>query len=168
MTTTTTYTTTYTVVDVRKTFESLEADLRMLARRTKAQSQDWAERTSADLLAFAEKDYVTTIDVILYNKAGVKLRAKKYRVDKDAGSWSPMRPGDNNWPQTSDGRIRVVISHTNSWKTRSSGQRSLFFSQLAGSWGPTDIDTSHSDLSQGKSRSYSSNAYGLGCVNYGG
>jgi len=73
---TATRTQTYTVLDVRKTFESFLADLRMISRRTEKWTQEYAEDVHHDVLAFAEAKYLSYVDISLMdaNEKASKLR----------------------------------------------------------------------------------------------
>ena len=78
-----TQTTTYTVVDIRKTFQSFLADLRMIARRTDKWSQDQVEKYYHDIVKYAEAKYLNTVDIALVDSNGTAIRASKYKVALD-------------------------------------------------------------------------------------
>ena len=53
-----TTTSTYTVTDIRKTFESLDADIRTIARRTGKWDMDYVDKVFHDILILAENKYL--------------------------------------------------------------------------------------------------------------
>ena len=156
-----TQTTTYTVLDIRRTFESFEADLRMIARRTQAASQEWAHELSEDIIKFAENGYLQTVDVILYDEYNKPIRVSKYRVDIYALGWENNRPGCISWPAMPTGFLYVVISYTKDWQNISMSGQKIFKSTLNFIWKQSNIDTSFPTLTRQRSRQYSSNGYGI-------
>lgn len=63
-----TNTNTYTVVDIRKTFENCIADIRMIARRTRKWDPPYVDSLSKDILKLAENKYLSCVTIILKRK----------------------------------------------------------------------------------------------------
>ena len=73
---TTTKTSTYTVLDIRKTFEGCEADIRTIARRTGKWTMEYVDKLFYDILLLAENEYFRgKIYKILKNQ----IEADKYK-----------------------------------------------------------------------------------------
>jgi hypothetical protein len=53
------------VVDIRKTFEGFEADLRMIARRTEKWNSDYVDKVFHDVIKLAEAKYLRSVSIIL-------------------------------------------------------------------------------------------------------
>ena len=162
MTLTRTFTETYTKVDVRKVFEAFRADLRMAAASSLAMHLDEADRTAADVAAFAEADYLSKVHVMLRHN-GERLEAKSYEVVTFRGvsGLSPDRPGNMIWPRCPKGHLNVVVQHNDSWRTLGEDQKQAFKGSLNGSWGPSSEDLTFADLTTVEDRNFLSRAYGL-------
>lgn len=159
-----TYTTSYTVTDVRKVFSCFRADLYMIAQSSRALTQSYAETWANDVLLWAESKYIDAVNIILHGATGNIIRAKKYeRVDVFLDG---DRPGDCIWPQTPDGRLSIVVETNSAWKQLSDEQKEKFYSHLAEKWGTTNFDTSFPGLNSEVDRTYSSNGYGLKRTSY--
>ena len=79
---TTTKTSTYTVTDIRKTFENCIADIRMIARRTGKWDTTYVDRLSRDILKLAENKYLSSVTIILKRRnTGYQIRAAKFTVN---------------------------------------------------------------------------------------
>lgn len=157
---------TYTTVDVGITFESFTADLRMLAARTQARSDESAKDAALDVQRMAEHGYVERVHVMLYDASGTEVRARVYEPRTDAQGWRTSRPKDNDWPRHRDGSLRLVVERTPAWHELTEQQETDFRAGHRLHWGPTSLSTSHSGLSRGDERRYASNAYGLLGVDY--
>ena len=79
---TTTRTSTYTVTDIRKTFENCIADIRMIARRTGKWDINYVDRLGKDILKLAENKYLSCVTIILKrNNTNYQVRAAKFTVN---------------------------------------------------------------------------------------
>lgn len=157
---------TYTVVNVRQVFEQFNSDLSTLCRRTKTRSMDWAEKTGADVLMFAEKDYLSGVSIVLLDKHNNRLRMKKYKVHQDAGTWDSDRPGGNRWPAPEGAKLQVVAHYSSTWSSLSDSQKSSFEGKLHWGWTPSSVNTREAGMTLHASRRYASQAYGLAVTDY--
>ena len=158
---------TYTVVDVRRVFESFQADLSMLTARTGLWENDYTEKITSDVLLFASKDYLEHVSIVLCNESNNRIRMKKYRVETtEASSWGTDRPGGNNWPATPKGCLSVVLHYSSKFLSRSDSEKENFKKQCHFWWSPSSLDTSTSGMVLNKTKRYSSNGYGLLCQDY--
>ena len=157
---------TYTLVDVRRVFENFEADLRMIVRRTGTNTQDWAEKTAADVLLFAGGDYLSQVSVVLFDRWGNRKAMKWYQVDKAAGEWESDLPGGNRWPRLDSPSLSVVVHLNARWYAESAAAQSAVSSQQNHTWVDSSVDTSDRGMVRKGSRRYGSNAYGLNAIDF--
>lgn len=165
-----TNTNTYTVVDIRKTFENCEADIRTIARRTGKWSMSEVDDILHDIIKLAEKGYLQTVSIaLLQNSNDYVLRATKFSVNDNGSSYNSDRPGQNNdWENRDNTRLTVIISYTSSWFTLSEQERKDFQKDnyFRVNWGSTSIDTSFSHLNSGNAQLYANKGYELQKTNF--
>ena len=109
-----TYTSTYTVSDVEKVVRSIKADLIMIAGSTKAMTEDDAKKYAHDIELLAKNNYITTVDVTLMSSYESEVNAVKYLFQTENASGTE-RPGGVMWPYTPNGRIRIILSPSDSY-----------------------------------------------------
>jgi len=156
-TTTRTSTATYTTTDIENVVRRLRADLVMIADSTRAWTYSEAADYAHDIELLAKKGYLAWVDITLMS-GGVEKMAVRYDVDTDAGTLTSSRPGGVLWPRVPDAYLRVVVMNTPAYDEEA--QRSLS-GKLTLSWTKSHADASHSSLSGGTGRNYTSNAYGM-------
>ena len=165
-----TNTNTYTIVDIRKTFESCEADIRTIARRTSKWSTFKVDNIMHDVIKLAEKKYLKTVDIALLRDSDNKvIRASKFKVNEEGSSSDSERAGRNNdWQNVDDTHLTVILSYTSSWFNLSAQERKDFQNNndFKISWGPSDIDNSFSHLSNRNAQLYASKGYELQKTNF--
>lgn len=165
-----TQTNTYTVVDIRKTFENCEADIRTIARRTGKWSTDYVDKIMHDIIKLAENKYLRTVDIALLNKSGEKvLRAAKFKINEGGSSSESDRAGRNNdWENIEDTRLTVILSYTSKWHALSPQEQRDFENDrnFKINWSPTSIDNSFTHLSNSNAQLYASKGYELQKTNY--
>lgn len=168
MTSTYTNTGTYTVIDIRKTFEGFAADFRMIARRTEKMAVGEVENYIHDILAWAEAKYLSHVDIILLNQSNTPVRAVRFKVDENGKATNSDRAGSNDWVNLANTRLSVVVFNNSSWRTLSEEQRSQFKTDnnFEISWGPSEIDTSYSHLSKEEAQLYASKGYEIKKENF--
>ena len=165
---TTTKTSTYTVTDIRKTFENCIADIRMIARRTGKWDVTYVDRLGKDILKLAESKYLSCVTIILKrNTTGYQLRAAKFTVNDNGNTNEGDRAGKNyDWPSDSDTYLSVVLSYTSSWHDLSTNQKSKFSDDLEINWTSTSEDLSFSHLSSDNAQLYGSKTYEVQKTNF--
>jgi hypothetical protein len=165
---TTTRTNTYTVIDIRKTFEGFEADLRMIARRTNKWTIAYAEQQMHDVLQFAEGRYVSFIDIILLDGNQVALRAVRYTVNSEGKAISSQRPGSNDWTDIPDTTVSLLVTYNSDWGALTPEQQAKFKSDsnFKLTWGNSQIDNSFRHLSKESAQLYGSNGYEVQKTNF--
>lgn len=165
---TTTKTSTYTVLDVRKTFEGCEADIRTIARRTGKWSMEYVDNLFSDILSFAENDYLHSVDIVLIQDAtGKVLRASKFVVNTLGSANDSERAGRNNeWTDIEGTHLTVILSHTQKWRSLSQEAKSRFEANLKISWSPSKIDNKFPHLRNSNAQLYASKGYELQKTNY--
>jgi len=110
-----------------------------------------------DIEALAKKGFLEKVDLTLMSGT-TELRALRYDVDTDSGSLTTNRPGGVMWPRVEGADLRIVLYYTDDYTAT---EKETMRSKLRVSWTPTNVDTSHSTLSQLANRDYTSNAYGM-------
>ena len=160
---------TYTVADIRKVVDNFAADFSMMSQATGLHTRESVASIVSDLKIFAEHSYLVEVTLILYDKAGNKIRAAVYKVAQAATGWVTDRPGNNLWPRTEGGILYVLGTLTNSWAAKTEAERLVFIRDrgLNHPWGATDKDTSLSALASSAGQKYASNGYGWQRTNYG-
>jgi hypothetical protein len=165
-----TVTSTYTVTDIRKTFESLEADIRTIARRTGKWDMNYVENVFHDVLAFAENRYLKSVDMVLVNDStGLPIRASKFVVNSDGTTTSSERAGQNNeWTNIPNTHLSVIISHTSNWNNLSEDDKRKFQNNNSFkiNWVTSRIDNTFPHLRSSQAQLYASNGYELQKTNY--
>lgn len=166
--TTQTLTSTYTVVDIRKTFENFEADLRMIARRTEKWTQQYVDEVFHDIITLAEAKYLKTVDIVLLNSFEVPIRAAKYIVNETGTAISSDRAGGNDWDNITDTTLSVILAYTDSWKTLTQEQREAFQknNNFKISWTTSYIDNNFPNLTKQPAQTFASKGYELNKTNY--
>lgn len=165
---TTTKTSTYTVLDIRKTFEGCEADIRTIARRTGKWSIEDVDRIFHDILLLAENDYLHSVDIVLLeNGTNNVLKASKFLVNTLGNASESERAGKNNdWTDVPDTHLSVILAYTQKWKNLSTENRANFLKNFKVSWSPTSIDNTFPHLSKNNAQLYASKGYELQKTNY--
>ena len=165
-----TNTNTYTVVDIRKTFESCEADIRTIARRTGKWSTDFVDDIMHDVIKLAENKYLDTVDIALLRDSDSKvLRASKFKINEEGSSNESDRAGRNNdWQNIDNTHLTVILSYSLKWRQLSAQQKKDFqnANDFKVSWSSTSIDNSFPHLSTSNAQLYSSKGYELQKTNY--
>lgn len=165
-----TNTNTYTVVDIRKTFENCEADIRTIARRTGKWSTNYVDDLLHDIIKLAENYYLNTVDIALLRNSDNKvLRASKFEINEDGNSTDSDRSGRNNdWQNIDNTYLTVILSYSSKWHSLTSQQKRDFQNNnnFKVSWSSTSIDNSFPHLSSSNAQLYSSKGYELQKTNY--
>ena len=167
---TTTNTSTYTVTDIRKTFESCEADIRTIARRTNKWAQSYVDDVMHDIIKLAENKYLTTVSIALKRKSdSYTIRATKFKVNESGSKTDSDRAGRNNdWENIDGTYLTVYLSYTNKWGNLSEREQNQFYidNDFKVGWSATRDDTSFSHLNSGSAQLYASKGYELQKTNY--
>lgn len=165
-----TQTNTYTVVDIRKTFESCEADIRTIARRTGKWSTNMVDNVMHDIIKLAENKYLSTVDIALLRDSDDKvLRASKFKINQDGNSSDSERAGRNNdWENIENTHLTVILSFTSEWCGLTAREKADFQStnNFKINWTPSSIDNSFTHLSANNAQLYASKGYELQKTNY--
>lgn len=165
---TNTRTSTYTVTDIRKTFENCIADLRIIARRTGKWDIAYVDNLSNDILKLAENKYLSCVTVILKRKnTEYQIRAAKFTVNENGTTSEGDRAGKNyEWPSDEDTYLTIVLSYTSLWHSLTSQQKSDFSNNFEFSWISTSEDISFSHLNSDRAQLYGSKTYEVQKTNF--
>jgi hypothetical protein len=168
MSLTATRTTTYTVADIRKVVDNFAADFSMMAQATGLRTRENVASVLSDLKIFAESGYLIDVTLFLFDKDGNKIRAASYRVSDSAAGWKSERPGNNLWPKTEGGALRVLATMTSTWWDMADATRQAFIRDRGMNypWSPAEWDPSLTGLSSAQGQKYASNGYGWERTNY--
>ncbi|OAV64002.1 hypothetical protein Barb6XT_02964 [Bacteroidales bacterium Barb6XT] len=164
-----TTTATYTITDIRKTFENLEADIRTIARRTGKWDMSYVDNIFHDILPLAENQYLESVDIVLINdNTGIVVRASKFIVNSNGTTTASERAGQNNeWTNIPNTRLTVIISHTQKWESLSEENKRKFQSDnFIINWVSSSIDNTFSHLTCSQAQLYASKGYELQKNNY--
>jgi hypothetical protein len=161
-----TITKTYTVVDIRKTFEGLNADMQMIARRTGKWSSDYVDEIIYDIMKLAENKYLFSVDIILLDSNYKTIQAAKYIINEDGKTTTTDRAGGNDWPEIPSTTLTVFLTFSASWKSLSGIEQDNFRKDFKIKWVPSNIDNSFPNLSKSNAQLYASNGYELKKENY--
>lgn len=165
---TATGTATYTVVDIRKTFEGFESDLRMIARRTNKWTMNYVDKVFYDVIKLAEAKYLSIINITLSDSAGNVIKAAKFIVNSAGNSISSERAGGNDWSDLANTSLSVILEYSQAWHNLTPNEQKNFQANNSFQigWVPSQIDTSFSHLSKSNGQLYASNGYELQKINY--
>ncbi|MGK2742426.1 hypothetical protein ACSHT0_16205 [Tepidicaulis sp. LMO-SS28] len=148
---------TYTDVDVENVVRRVKADLIMIADSTGVWTAAKAADYAHDIELLAKKGYLEAVDVTLLSY-GVEVKAVRFDVETEAGTWTSSRPGGVLWPKVAGADLRLVLYYTDEYTSEA---REAMKGKFKISWGPCYDDTSHAGLTSAGGRSYASNAYGM-------
>lgn len=151
---------TYTITDISKVFEFFHSNLRLFSECSGV-DRDLVDDRAADVIAYARAKYIKEVHVILYDARNTRIRAARFTVSEDAGSWKSDLPGGTLWPYTPDGCIRLVVIWSQAWADLPDAAKVTFKSGLRRPWGASDVDTSYADMEVEEAWRYASNNYGL-------
>lgn len=164
-----TNTNTYTVIDIRKTFENCEADIRTIARRTGKWTMDYVDNLMYDILQLAENGYIAAVSIALKDTTGTIKRAAKFTINESGNNSNSARPGQNNdWENIVNSHLTVYLAYTTKWHTLSEQQKKDFQrnNNFRIGWTTTTDDTSFSHLNSGTAQLYANKGYELQKTNF--
>ena len=158
-----TRTLTHTVIDIKKTFESFDADLRMIALRTGKWTSEFVDDVIHDIVKLAEAKYLDTIDVILVDTTQKVIRATKYTVNESGTTITGEKAGGNDWTNIPNTELSVLLSYRQGWKSLTEEQRNNFrqTNNFKVGWSNTNIDNSFPHLTKLNAQLYASNGFEL-------
>ena len=152
-----TNTNTYTVIDIRKTFENCEADIRTIARRTGKWTMDYVDNLMHDVLKLAENGYIAKVSIALKDNNDTVKRATKFTINESGNNSDSARPGQNNdWENIANTHLSVYLAYTTKWHALTEQQKKDFQSNnyFRIVWTTTTDDTSFSHLNSGTAQLY--------------
>lgn len=164
-----TTTKTYTILDIRKTFESLEADVRTIVRRTNTWDISYVDDVLHDVLVLAENEYLATVDVTQLDSNDKPLHAVRYTINANGTVSSGDRAGHNNdWMEVTNSKLVMILSYTAKWRGMTDAQHSEFkaANNFRVSWVCSSIDTRYPGLTPSQAQTYASNGYELSKRNF--
>ena len=163
-----TNTSTYTVVDIRKTFEGCEADIRMIARRTGKWSMDYVDQIFHDILKLAEEEYLHSVDITLLDTTDKVIRATKFIVNANGTAITSDRAGANDWVDIPNTRLSVILSYTKKWHDLTEEQKRIFQSDKSFKigWVSSDINNNFPHLIKSQGQLYASKGFELQKTSY--
>jgi hypothetical protein len=162
MTSTATVTETYTRVDIAKVFESFEADICLIARTTGLWTIEYARELASDVVTHAQERHLGEVHVMLAQPQGQIVLVHEYKVATDASGWTAQRPGGNIWPTIAGGSLQILLKYSPTWHALGAQAQAEFKKRLKRSWTTSSIDTTYPGLTATDTRTYASNACGLG------
>ncbi|MEZ4876521.1 MAG: hypothetical protein R2805_03080 [Flavobacterium sp.] len=167
---TNTITGTYTVIDVRKTFEGFEADIRTIARRTGKWTMSYVDDLFHDIIELAENGYLDTVTITLNNSnTGTAIRAVKFTVNSNGTATSSERAGSNNdWEDLCNTNLSVILSYTSKWHNLSESAKSNFQKSHSFKigWVSSSVNTNFPHLNSNNAQLYASKGYELQKTNF--
>lgn len=165
---TTTKTSTYTVLDIRKTFEGCAADIRTIARRTDKWSMEYVDLILHDILILAEGEYLYSVDIVLVStETDSPIRASKFIVNSLGSATLSERAGNNtDWPNLPNTQLSVILCYTNKWRNLSLETKQQIRSNFKISWTISSINNSFPNLQKSDAQLYASKGYELKKTNY--
>lgn len=152
-----TFSATYTDVDVAIVMRRVTADLMMIASSSGGVTEERARDWGHDIELLANGGYLRAVDITL-SSAGIEQRAIRFEVKTESGQLTMSRPGGVLWPRLYQPDLRIVLFHTDLYDAAAKAQMS---SKLRLSWTPTLANTSHSTLNAAAGRDYVSHGFGM-------
>lgn len=157
-----TNTATFTVVDIRKTFESFAADLRMIAFRTATWTPEYTNDIVHDIVKLAENYYLNYVEVQQLDANGKALQVSIFRVNAQGSAITGPRAGGNDWIYISGAKLTVVLNYTAAWHALTAGRKAAFCTNNGFKIGwvaATNISYDH--LTRSAERTYAQKGYEL-------
>lgn len=156
-----TYEATFTVADIKKVVDRFAADYMMIGQATGLHSREAVDKNVADIKIYAEAGYLHEIDITLFDPAGKELHAVQYKVSDAAGGWMNQQPGNNMWPATPGGKLRIILIMNKKWIDLGRAQQDEFERRRGLVWPNSTTDLTHQTLAKQFDRRYVSNGYGM-------
>jgi hypothetical protein len=156
-----TYVATFTVADIKKVVDRFAADYAMIGQATGLRTREQVAKVVSDIKIYAEAEYLEEIDITLFDAAGKEMQAAQYKVSDSATGWTNQQPGNNMWPATPNGKLRVTISMNKKWFALTQAQRDGFDQRNNLVWPDRTTDLTHQTLVKEFDRRYVSNGYGM-------
>ncbi len=165
---TVTNTSTYTVVDIRKTFEGFNADFRMIAARTGKKTAIEVENYLHDIMVWAENKLLKYVDITLIDLNNKPIKAVRYSVDENGKAIESARAGNNDWQNIPNTKLMIIVMNKDSWNSMSATEQEKFTqaNSFKVNWGPSPIDNSYNHLSKDSAQLYASKGYELQKENF--
>lgn len=165
---TSTTTSTYTVIDIRKTFEGCEADIRMIARRTGKWSMSYVDQIFHDIIKLAEEEFLSSVNITLMDSTDKVIRATKFVVNAKGTAITSDRAGSNDWADIPNTRLTIILSYTQKWFNLTSEQKAKFQVENAFEigWTLSNIDTNFPHLIKSQGQLYASKGFELQKTSY--
>lgn len=154
-------TVTFTIADIGEVIDCFAADLDMTSQSTGLLTRDLVKQYAADVKTMAQKGYLLEANIVLRDSAREVIRAAKYEVSIDASALTSRRPGNNRWPYTLSGDLRVVVRYSQKWHGLTDAQRAEFLQALSTRWTTSNTDLSFPSLTRSSDRNYVSNGWGV-------
>lgn len=163
-----TYTNTYTVVDIRKTFENFVADVRMIARKTNKWTQSYVEEVCHDIVKLAELKYLSAVDITLLDNNSKPIQAARFKVASDGRAMKGDRAGKNYWPEIPNTGLSAIVFYNSSWHSLTPAEKQQIYEDhtFKVQWSSSSIDTSYRHLSAESAQTYGSTGYELLKTNF--
>jgi hypothetical protein len=157
---------TYTRADIRRVVNEIAADLDMIAESSGVLTRDEVNDYVADLVTFAQEEYLSEVHISLRNRFGVEVRATRYCFSRAASGWQTQLPGNNLWPRTPGGTIEVGLRYSQEYRQLPLATRAQFLATLRLRVGPSGMDFNHSGLTGWLDRLYASRGFGAEKFNF--
>jgi hypothetical protein len=160
---------TYTVTDIKKTFEGFSADFRMIAARTGKRTITEVESLINDIMIWAETRNLDYIDIALVNAELIPIKAVRYRVDENGSANQSDRAGNNNdWQNLPNTELRAVVNFNSKWRSLTEEEHNKFMTDnnFKCSWGRMDFNNSYNHLTKNDAQLYASKGYELKKENF--
>ena len=130
---------------------------------------EYVDKVFNDILLFAEKEYLNSVDIVLLDSNDNVLRASKFVVNSNGSAISSDRAGNNNdWTEITNTHLSVILSYTSKWHNLSETEKENFQknNSFKLSWVSTSIDNSFPHLSNSQAQLYASKGYELQKTTY--
>lgn len=164
-----TFTSTYTVIDIRKAFEGFEADLRMIARRTEKWSNSYVDDIFHDVTKLAESKYLSRVSISLKDKTTDRvMQATRYTVNESGNALTGGRAGNNDWTNIPNTYLQVILEYNSKWHELTTEKKNEFHNSngFRVYWGPSNTDTNFPHLTRQSAQTYASNGYEISKDNF--
>ena len=147
---------TRTDTDIRQVFENLQADLQMLASRTRAMDLELAKKYAHDIVLMAYADCLKRVHIQLYDSSGHLNKVHRYSVEEVVLA-DTQRPGGNRWPCLPDGTLHIIVEISDNEAFEGLEKTDV----LKINWSSSDLSTDYTGMRHESNRTYTSNGYGL-------
>lgn len=141
--------------ETNKLYKPIAADFKIITRKTGLWTLEYCEQILHDIKVMLANDFLEKISLILDKPKDNPIKVKQFQIGSSLSTISD-RPGDNDWEEGDGVSLRVILSYTQLWLTKSEEDKLRFQREnFTIGWVPVSLDTNFSSLQNKTTKLYS-------------